>query len=183
MAMACLAFSAGCSSESLLRSGVSFIEGPTPLPKAKFVVRANRLCTQALLVAERNALRVVEDKARLYVRHGNLRQAKGFLRRQEIATMLAPALHTRVERVRLLGIPERDRHRVGRILRTVEAKAWEAEANAFYFLADGNPMEGVRSRAHEYGIEPCAILYDRAEGIYQAGSARPGVRLTPRSSK
>lgn len=184
-ACALLVCASGCAEEGLLRAGLGLVRGEAaapPLTKAKFVARANGLCEKGRVFAERNALGVVEDKAQLYVKHHNLDQMKGFLRRQEIATMLAPALKRRAQKVRMLGIPEADKHRVGAILRVVERKAVEAEENPFYFLAGGNPMEDVRTRARAYGIESCAVLYDR-HGLYQEGTARAGVRLIPRSSK
>jgi hypothetical protein len=149
------------------------------MPKPKFLARANKFCREALFEAERHALGVVEDKARLYVRHGTLAEFKEVLRQQEIATMLAPALRKRVERVRDFGVPTGDRRQVGRALQEIEELAWGAEhARLALQATNSKPVRHVHALARAYGIEPCSVLYEQ-RGLYDRGTTYPQVRLIP----
>lgn len=153
-----------------------------PISKPEFLAKARGFCTKWLSIAERKALGVVENKARLYIRHHDLNAYKGSLKRQELATMLAPALNWRLERLRSFGLPKGDEARAEEILKAAEAMADTAEENPFGVLSEGHQMRRPRAMARAYGIESCALLY-RYKGLYERGSANPGVRLIPRSSK
>jgi len=178
--------SAGNSTTSAAGSSTtSAAREPTtapPLPRREFVAQASRFCAQSLRRGEEHALRVFHHKSQLYIEHGNLDEFVGVLRRQEMAIVLAPSLRHRLEKVKRLGIPERDAAQVEKILGVTGKAAHEAELNPAGFLEAGAPMKPARRLAAAYGIEACAILF-RDDGLYDRGSANPGARLTPRSSK
>jgi hypothetical protein len=159
-----------------------------PLTKAQlaarqeFVAKATRLCERSRHHAERKGIWVFRSKARYYERRGTLEQYRGSIRRQEIAIVLAPSLHRRVGEIRKLGIPPRDRAQVERILAEIKDVAQVAAENPFGYLTGESTIGRARDLARAYGIEGCAVLYD-PEGFFQRASAKPGVRLTPRSSK
>jgi hypothetical protein len=172
----------GCYSGETIWTGLSLVAGSGAKPRSgnSFVARARKLCKEALFEAERNALGVVENKARLYIRHGDLQEFKISIRHQEISTMLAPALHRRTERVMLLGIPEEDRTKVYEILRAVDEISRGAEVGTPYLLVPkSRPIRRVRALAASYGIESCGVLY-RYHGLYDRGTTHPAVRLVPK---
>jgi hypothetical protein len=153
-----------------------------PAARASFVAKAGPLCERRRLEDERKALSVFRSKAKLYERNGNLEEFRGSLRRQEIALVLAPSLRRRLGAVRRLGIPKGDEDEVKEIFEAIDAAARAAQEGPAGFLESGSPMGEARDLARAYGIESCAVLYD-PDGIFQRASAKPGARLSPRSSK
>lgn len=149
--------------------------------RAKFAAEANRLCEQRRLADERRALDVFRSKARYYERTGSLEEFRGSLRRQEIAIVLAPSLRRRLGAVRRLGIPRGEERRVEDLLAEIDAAAKAAMESPSGFLESGG-MRKARQLARRYGIESCAVMYEQG-GLYDKGSATPGTRFTPRSSK
>lgn len=147
--------------------------------RAAFVAKADRLCERSRLADERKALGVFRSKARYYERTGSLEEFRGSLRRQEIAIVLAPSLRRRVGRVRAL-LASKDTQ-VEELLEEIDAAARAAVQSTSAFLESGGTRK-ARALARPYGIESCAVLYEQG-GLYDRGSARPGTRFTPRSSK
>lgn len=155
---------------------------PPPLPRAEFVSKANKLCEERRLEAELKATRVFRSKSKLYIRNGNYAEYRPSIKRQELSIVVAPSMIRRMGAVRALGIPSEDKQQVEKILETTRLAAVAARNNPFEFLANKEPMAPARALARDYGIESCAVLLD-PNGAFQRASARPGVRLTPRSSK
>jgi hypothetical protein len=184
-ACALIASVSGCGKGTTIWSDLRIVVGSAapPVPKAKFVARAEKLCREALFEAEKHALYVVENKARYWIRQGNLDEARLLLRHQEISTMLAPALGKRIERVRNLGVPAGDELRLYKLLKTIREMAWEAQIGVLELLSPtAKRVERIRRLARAYGIEACGVLY-RYHGLYDRGSAHPGVRLIPGAGK
>jgi hypothetical protein len=177
LALAALAVGCGGGDE-----GTASSQPASPAERAKFAAAASRLCEKRLVEDEGKAVAVFRSKAKLYERNGTFDEFRGALKRQETAIVLAPSLRRRLGAVRALGIPEGDEDRVEAILKAVDAAARSAQENPLAFLTSGSPMKEARDLARAYGIESCAILYE-PDGAFQRASARPGVRLTPRSSK
>jgi hypothetical protein len=175
-----LAVVAGCG------GGESTSSAPPPTEaqlaaRQEFVAKANRFCERARVEGERKGVSVFEAKARYYKRKGTLEQYRGSIKRQEIAIVLAPSMLRRVGEIRALGIPPRDRRQVEKILGEIQKAARYATESPFGFLEE-NSLAPARDLARAYGIESCAVLYDR-KGVFQKVSESPGARLTPRSSK
>jgi hypothetical protein len=153
---------------------------PAPLPR-EIARKASALCDSARLEAERKGLKVFRIKARVYERDGTINEYKGFLRRQEIAIVLAPSLRSRVGEVRAFLEARGVGRQVEDPLEEIGAAARLAVESPTGFLESGG-MRKARDLARRYGIEACAVLYEQ-DGLYDKGSAMPGTRFTPRSSK
>lgn len=147
--------------------------------RAKFVAGANLLCERSRLADERKALGVFRSKAGYYERTGSLEEFRGSLRRQEVAIVLAPSLRRRVGEVRSLLLSKDPQ--IEAVLEEIGAAARAATEGPAGFLESGG-MRKARDLARSYGIESCAVLYEQG-GLYDRGSAMPGTRFTPRSSK
>ena len=146
-------------------AGVSTGATVARLSKAEYVAAANGICEKGLVEAERKAIRVYRDKARLYEREGDLNEYSGSLRRQEISIVLAPMLRGRIAAVRQLAVPEGDEQVVEEILDSIGAAAAAAKENPYEFLTSGHPLAQARALAAGYGIESCAALY-RPDGPF-----------------
>jgi hypothetical protein len=167
---------AGCGGEGDETSTLSAAESAA---RAKFAVKANRLCEKSRPADERKALDVFRSKASYYERTGSLEEFRGSLRRQEVAIVLAPSLRRRVGEVRALLVSKDPQ--VEKALDEIDAAAKAAMESPAAFLESGG-MGEARDLARRYGIEACAVLYEQG-GLYDKGSAMPGTRFTPRSSK
>ena len=176
MCVVAVALLAGCGGEGDETSALSPAEAAA---RAKFVAGADRLCERSRAADERKALEVFRSKAGYYERTGSLEEFRGSLRRQEVAIVLAPSLRRRVGRVRAL-LASKD-PRVEAALEEIDAAARAATESPASFLESGG-MGKARGLARRYGIESCAVLYEQG-GLYDRGSATPGTRFTPRSSK
>lgn len=153
---------------------------PAPLQK-ELAREVNALCDKARIAAERKGLDVFRSKASYYERSGTLNEFRGSLRRQEIAIVLAPSLRRRIGEVRDLLKSKSGEPQAEEALEAIGAAAKTATENPAGFLESGG-MGEAREIARRYGIESCAVLYEPG-GIYDRGSASPGARFAPRSSK
>lgn len=92
------------------------------------------------------------------------------MRRQEIATVLAPALRKRLQRLQGLSAPGDGKGAVEALVKVADAAAGAAEENPFAFLTSGNPMKRARELARGLRIESCAVLME-SNGMFMKASA------------